>query len=98
MKDIIKRYIIKLGKDLNDVYFTCNGNKINEKLKLEEINNKENEIKILVNDINDKNADNKGEMSNQNEDIICPECGNVCLIDINDYKIRLNKCINKHNT
>jgi len=98
MKDIIKRYIVKIDKDIKDVYFICNGNKINEELKLEEINNKENEIKILVNDINDKNANNKEEILNQNKDIICPECGNICIIDINDYKIMLDKCINNHST
>ena len=41
----------------------CNGSKVNEELKLEEINNKDNEIKILLNDINDMNASNKGEIS-----------------------------------
>ena len=97
MKDIIKRYTIKIDKDIKDVYFMSNGNKINEELKLEEINNNENEIKILVNDINDNNTENKNKISKQNKDIICPECGNICLIDINDYKIKLYKCINKHN-
>ena len=94
MKDIFKRYLINLGKDINDVYFMYNGNKINEELKLEEFNIKDNEIKILAYDINDKNIENKEEK--QNKDIICPECGNICLIDINNYKIILNKCINKH--
>ena len=96
MKDIIKRYIVKISKDMNDVYFMSNGSKINEELKLEDINNKDNEIKILVNEINDKNTNNKEEISNHNKNVICSECGNLCLIDINDYKITLNNCINKH--
>ena len=98
MKDIVKRYIIKIGKNINDVFFMCNGNKISTELKLEEINNKDKEIKILVGDVNDKNAKNKEEKSSQNKDVIYPECGNICLIDINDYKIKLNKCINNHST
>ena len=73
-----------------------NGDKINEELKLEDINNKGNEIKILVNDINDKNVNNKEDISTQNKDIVCPECGNIYSIDIQDYKILLDKCINKH--
>ena len=76
----------------------CNGNKIEDKLKLEEINNKDNEIKILVNNINYKDNENKEEVLKKYKDIICPECGNICLIDINDYKIKLNKCINDHST
>ena len=94
MKDIFKRYLIKINKDINDVYFMCNGNKINKELKLEEINNKDNEIKILVNDVNCENIENKKILKSS---IICPECGNICILNIKDYKIRLNKCINKHN-
>ena len=30
--------------------------------------------------------------------IICPECGESCLMSINDYKIRLYDCINEHDT
>ena len=41
MKDIVKRYIIKIGKNINDVFFMCNRNKISTELKLEEINNKD---------------------------------------------------------
>ena len=48
MKDIIKRYAIKISKDINDIFFMCNGNKINTELKLEEVNKKNNEIIILV--------------------------------------------------
>ena len=97
MKDIFKRYLIKINKDKNDVYFIYNGNKINDELKLEEIKNKDkdNEIKILVNDINSEINKNKIILK-KSKDIICPECGEICIMDINDYKIILNKCINKH--
>ena len=96
MKDIFKRYTIKISKDANDVYFMCNGSKINEASKLEEINNRDNEISILVYDLNNKKNENKEEQLKKYKDIICPECGEICLIDINDYKIKLNKCSNKH--
>ena len=29
-------------------------------------------------------------------DIICPHCGEICFININNYKINLNKCKNNH--
>jgi len=95
MKDIFKRYLKKINKDINDVFFIFNGNEINEELKLEEINNKNNEIKILVNDINDTIIENK-EFFRQSKDIICPKCGEICLLNIKDYKIILNQCKNKH--
>ena len=53
MKEIFKKYANKIRKDANDLYFMSNGSKINEESKLEEINNRDNEIKILVNDLND---------------------------------------------
>jgi len=34
---------------------------------------------------------------NEYKDIICPNCGENCLLEIKDYKIYLNKCDNKHN-
>ena len=98
MKDIFKGYLNKINKDINEVYFLSNGDKINEELKLEDINNKGNEIKILVNDINNKNIENKEKIVKEYKDIICLECGNICLLDIKEYKIILNKCVNKHST
>ena len=95
MKDIIKRYLTKISKEIHDILFMCNGSKINEELKLEEFNNKDNEIQILVYNINDKKIENK-KILEQSKDIICPECGEICLIDIKDYKIILSKCKNKH--
>ena len=98
MKDIFKGYLNKINKDINEVYFLCNGDKINEELKIKEINNKDNEIKILVNNINDKSIENKEKIVKEYKDIICPECGNICLLDIKDYKIILNKCVINHST
>jgi len=93
MKDIFKRYLIKIQKDINNIVFKYNGETINEELKLEEINNKDTELEILVNDKNDDN----NKILKQNKDILCPKCRDICLININDYKITLNKCKNNHN-
>jgi len=40
INNFFKRYFHKIFKDIDDIYFMCNGNKINAKLKLKEINNK----------------------------------------------------------
>ena len=40
MKDIIKIFLDKISKDKNDVFFMCYGSKINEELKIEEVNKK----------------------------------------------------------
>ena len=95
MNDIFKRYTNKINKNINDIYFINNGNIIDKNnIKLEEINNKDNIINILVYDINNNNERIN---EKENKDIICPYCGENCIIDIKDYKINLNKCDNKHN-
>ena len=95
MKDIFGRYLIKINKSINDVFFLYNGKQITEELKLEEINKEDNEIKILVTDILDKNNKNE-EILKQSKDIICPDCKNICLINFKNYKIKLNNCKNNH--
>ena len=111
MNDIFKRYANKINKNINDIYFInkynfpfinifiiiliINGNIIDKNnIKLEEINNKDNIINILVYDINNNN---ERKIEREYKDIICPYCGENCIIEIKDYKINLNKCDNKHN-
>ena len=99
IKEIGRRYLSKIEKDSNDVYFVYNGEKINdEQLTFQElINNtdkKRNEINILVNEI-DKNELNK--YLRKSKDIICPNCGENILINIKEYKIFLHDCKNNHN-
>ena len=55
MREIFKKFAIKIGKDINNLYFLANGNKVNEELKLEEIKN----LKIiLVYEFKEKEKDN----------------------------------------
>ena len=55
MKDIIKRFEMKLGKDINSLYFIYGGKKLEEELTLEKNINKDDiklkKINIIVNDI-----------------------------------------------
>ena len=90
MKDIIKQYT----KDLNNIYFLYNGDMLKKELKIEEINNEENEIKILVLEIEDQ--DEIKEKLKKSEDIICPGCKEICFFNINNYKITLSNCKNNH--
>ena len=95
IKDIFKRYANRINKDINNIYFLNNGNRLNNNIELEKINHKYNKIIIFVFDIC---KNNNNEKANQKElkDIICPECGENCVIEIKDYKINLNKCDNQH--
>ena len=51
------------------------------------------EINILV---YDKNTIIKNEEIKKSNNIIYPKCGEICMIKIDNYKIKLNKCKNNH--
>ena len=53
MKEIIKQYLIKIKKNHENCFFLYKGNMVKEELKIEEINNKDNVLKILVYEIED---------------------------------------------
>ena len=97
LKEICKRFELKTNNEINNIYFLYNGNKINEELKFNELANKEdnerNIMNILVYEINKTII--KDNIIKSNE-IICPECNENILIKINDYKINLFDCKNNH--
>ena len=53
IKDIIEQYLITVQKEHKNCFFLYKGNMVKEELKIEEIDNKDNEIKILVYEIED---------------------------------------------
>ena len=93
IKDIIKKYFTKLQKEIKDAFYLYNGTTVDQELKLEQINKKDSMINILVE--SPENLDKKI-IQKYSDDIICPQCGEICFININDYKINLNKCKNNH--
>ena len=98
IKDILKRFAKDVNKNIKDLYFLYNGQLIDENLIIEKINfNNDNKLKILVfDDINNSKDDKKSlELS---KDIICPKCGEKCIIFIDDYKLNLIECYNGHYT
>jgi len=86
MKDIFSSLHKKISKEVNNLFFLYNGQIINENLKLEQINNKDNRIAILVQEL-DKEDTQKEEDNSEQKNILCPICGKSCIININDYKI-----------
>jgi len=94
MKDIIEQYLITIRKEHENCFFLYNGCMVKEELKIEEINNEDNELKILVYEIEDD--DKCKEKLKDSKYIICPSCKEICFIDINNYKIDLFNCKNNH--
>ena len=100
-QSIIDRYIQKSQIQLDSVYFIANGNKIKPERSLESImtnmDKQNKKIKVLVNKIQEKD-NNCQEVIIKPKDIICPKCGEICRISIEDSKINLFGCCNNHTT
>ena len=100
MNEICKRFVYKVGININSVFFIYDGKKIDGELTFFQLANendkKENKMKVLVYDIG--KITNTGDFSKSKE-IICPQCGDEnMLINIKNYRISLSGCKNGHNT
>ena len=94
MREICSKYVIKIRKNLDNLIFLYGGRNLNLELKLNQISD-QNKINILVYDKHSTviNTNNDLKIS---KDVICPECGDICLIKFEDYKIKLYDCKNNH--
>ena len=99
MEDIIKRFLIKIIKNENDnnLLYIYNGNIINYDLtfiqQANELDKERNKMNIIVKSNDDNNKEIKEIIS---KDIICPECKENILMNIEDFKINLYECKNNH--
>ena len=96
VKDIISRCCTKLAKNAEDIYFIYKGEVLDENSNIEQIKNNSDGAKILVFNRSDPHDKTKEENLIDSKDVICPICGENCLINIKNYKIELNKCVNGH--
>ena len=98
MKDIINRYSIKSKIEINSIYCLYAGDKIDENLTLEKIIRKEDKnkkkIDILVYSKKEENRDhNKSKV--KSTQAICPECGEITLLNLKNYNLSMN-CKKNH--
>ena len=98
MNKIYKRYEMKTKVDLEKVFFLCNGSLIEPEKKLNTIiRHDEKLITMIVNDLNNDEGNEENEVNlKQPKFIICPICNEICLININDYKITFTNCKKSH--
>ena len=98
LKNICTDFSRKVNIDINSVFFIYSGNKINENLTFnEQANTIDRERKKMIFLVNE-NAKELAEDSNiiEVKQVLCPKCGEISRIKIEDYKITLFDCINKH--
>ena len=96
---ITHKFIIKSQLDINNIYFVSNGQIISNNQKIKNMMNKSEKLNkrkiILVLSINSNITNDNTDMI-KSKDIICPECKEICIYDIKDYKIKLYGCKNGH--
>ena len=101
IKNIFNKIMGKLDIGVNDVYLLLNGLLVDFESTLEEyltpINSSERKINILIYKKDDLVKSKKKE-DTLSKYIICPKCGDNCLMEIVDYKINFYYCKNYHNT
>ena len=98
MKEIFKAFLLKAEIDVNKIYFVYNGNRINEEINCNKLINEEDRNRNIMNIlVFDENENNINEKIKESKEIICPECKENILINLNDYKINLFDCKNGHN-
>ena len=97
METIFQNFCGKANIDINSVHFLYGGNKVKEKLKLNEIVNKEDKerkkMNILV--LEDYSMIDQKSLK-EIKQVVCPICKEDCRLQINNYKVKLFECIKGH--
>ena len=97
LKDICEKFCIKVGIDINKIIFIYGGEILNMNLKYKEIANEIDKKNLKMNIlVYDNNSKNEKERIIKSKDVICPRCGEICIINFKEYKIILEKCKNNH--
>jgi len=97
MKNIIERLYTKINVTKNDIYALHNGQLLDVEINENQIPKNQNNKKIiLVYKYTDTTINNK--VTKTSNEVICPICKEICLLEIKDYKISLYNCKNGHNS
>ena len=93
LESALKKYSLILKKDIKDLVFLNKGSILNLETIKELNQSKSKKIIILVSLVkNNKNIEKK-----ELNDVLCPKCHTLSKMYINDDKISLKNCVNKHN-
>ena len=100
MKDICNKLASKIQFNIDDLYFIYEANQIDfEKTfnqQANSIDKKRNEMSIFVGEKEKETKIYLNEGIIKSKEIICPKCGENCLMKFDDFKIKLFGCKNDH--
>ena len=95
MMNICNKFCAKINNEINNLIFLYDGRKINYQLTFNEHANENDKKNGKMNILVYQNEDiNNNEIQNiiSSKDIICPKYEEICLLNINDYKISFYDC------
>ena len=87
-------YLSIIRKGLNELFFICKGRCLTSKnfnKKIDFHNSPNHCLKIFVYDLKIKESDDK-----RKKNIICLECENSCILDLNDSQFSIENYVNNH--
>ena len=96
-----QRFCTKANTILNDLSFLYQGQVLKDEMKLNiekfdsSIDKKRNLMSVVV--IDNENISKEKKMLVKSKNIICPRCGEISEIKIEDYRFTICGCKNKHN-
>ena len=96
MKIICLKFSSIINIEFAKLFFLYKGREINYNLtfneQAKEDDKKSCKMNVLVYEYKDSNYENKKKI--QSKDIICPKCGENCLLNIENYKVSFYGCKN----
>ena len=96
-KNIIDKYLIKISKEPDTLYFISNGKQMNPNETIgNQMNEQEKKDKKIIIHASLIEKENKNDIIIKSKDIICLKCKEPCRIIIENYKIKLYECPNGH--
>ena len=96
MKDIINDYLKKIKRSQNDFYYIYKDNEVYEEFTFNEQANEFDKIRKRMNITVNKITENKEINEMLSKEIICPECQENTLLNIQDFNINLFGCKKTH--
>ena len=100
MKDICYKLASKIQFNINDLFFIYEANQIDfEKKFIEQANSIDKKRKAMNILVIEKAKETKIYLNEgiiKSKEVICPKCGENCLLNLDDFKIKLFGCKNGH--
>ena len=92
-KNIIDKYLIKISKEPDTLYFISNDKQMNPNETIgNQMNEQEKKDKKIIIYALSTEKENKNDIIIKSKDIICLKCKEPCRIIIENYKIKLYEC------